>query len=249
MITEKIQWHHAVPGVSISSNEVHVWRVFPGTINFQTKNLAEILSADELARAEKFHFERDQRSFIIARGVLRMILGGYLDKNPHQLRFEYTSLGKPVLAEKIGNATISFNLSHSDDVALYGVTLNRNIGIDVERIKDNVDVIQIANRFFSFGEINALERCNVENQAELFFKYWTRKEALVKAMGKGVSFPLEQCDVSLINGKTLSPIKLTGTNTENSCLYVQDLFPGEGYVAAIATEGADLDISYRHYQC
>jgi 4'-phosphopantetheinyl transferase len=185
----------------------------------------------------------------MARGILRMILAGYLGRKPNELSFEYTSFGKPGLAEKRGNDTISFNLSHSDDMVLYAVTLNRNIDIDVERIKNNVDVVQIANRFFSASEIRSLDVTPEKERPENFFQYWTRKEALVKAIGKGVSFPFEQCDVSLANYSTLAPIKLTGINMENSCWHVQDLFPGDDYVAAIAAERKDLDISYWDYQC
>jgi 4'-phosphopantetheinyl transferase len=102
MNTEKLQWRRAVPGELISSNEVHVWRVFLDTTNFQSESLLETLSADELTRAGKFHFARDQKRFIMARGILRTILGRYLGKKPHLLRFEYTSFGKPVLATNSG---------------------------------------------------------------------------------------------------------------------------------------------------
>ena len=97
MNTDKLQWRHAVPGELITSNEVHVWRVFIDTTNFQSESLLGILSADELARAEKFHFERDQKKFIMARGILRKILSSYLGMKPRQLRFEYTSLDANLL--------------------------------------------------------------------------------------------------------------------------------------------------------
>src|SRR5580765_3338393 len=109
MNTEKLQWRRGVPGELISSNEVHVWRVFIDTTNFQSESLQETLSADELIRAEQFHFEKDQKRFIVARGILRKILGHYLHKKPHELRFEYTSYGKPVLATDDGCDTLSFN--------------------------------------------------------------------------------------------------------------------------------------------
>jgi 4'-phosphopantetheinyl transferase len=129
-------------------------------------------------------------------------------------------------------------------MVLYAVTMNRNIGIDVEYIKDNIDVVQIANRFFSSSEIQSLDCIPDKERPGKFFQYWTRKEALAKAIGKGVSFPFEQCDVSLINGKALSPVKPTWPNTESTCWHIQDLFPGEGYAASISTEGGNLEISY-----
>ena len=247
MSTEKFQWRCGVPGELVSSSEVHVWRVFMDTTNFQSESLLETLSADELTRAEKFHFERDQQRFIMARGILRVILGHYLGKKPSELCFEYASHGKPVLANNDGCAALSFNLSHSGEIILYAITRSRKIGIDVERIRDNVDVGQIAHRFFSAGEIGSLDKIHKKNRSEVFFQYWARKEAFIKATGEGVSFPMEQCDVSLIGGSVLSPIILPGDNSESSHWYGQDLFPGHGYAAAIAVEGGDLDLSCRDY--
>ena len=247
MIIKKTKWHHAVPGRMSSSNEVHVWRLLLNEHYSQVESLKEFLSEDELLRSGKFHFEKDQNSFIIARGILRMILGGYLGMKPNELSFEYTSSGKPVLVHNNGDDKISFNLSHSTDVVLYAVTLNRNVGIDVESIRDTVDVVQIANRFFSASEIQSLDCIPEKQRPEKFFQYWTRKEAFLKATGEGVSFPMEQCNVSLVNGNFLSPIELYGENSENSRWYVRDLFPGDGYVAAIAIEGNDSDVSCWHY--
>src|SRR5829696_9152847 len=129
MNTEKLQWRRELPGELISSNEVHVWRVLIDTSNFQSESLLQTLSADELIRAEQFHFENDQKRFIMARGILRMILGHYLNRKPHTLRFEYTPHGKPILATNNGSHTLSFNLSHSGEIALYAITRSRKIGI------------------------------------------------------------------------------------------------------------------------
>lgn len=243
MNVEKLQWRCAVPEELISANEVHIWRMFINIVNFQKLSLLETLSDDELTRAEQFRFEKDQKRFIIARGVLRIILGHYLRKKPYELHFNYTSHGKPVLATDNGCDTISFNLSHSDEITLYAVTRKRKIGIDIEHIKDNFDVRQVAQRFFSPGEISSLDKIHKHKQSELFFQYWTRKEAFIKATGEGVSFPMEQCDTTLLSGDVLSPITLVDNNGEDCCWYGQDLFPGHGYVAAIAVEGDDYDLS------
>ncbi|MFI5129754.1 MAG: 4'-phosphopantetheinyl transferase family protein [Chitinophagales bacterium] len=247
MRTEQLQWCTKIPGELINSNGVHVWRAFLDVSTDEFERLSRFLSADELARARRFHFESDQKRFIIARGILRKILGRYLGWSPDKLRFEYTSHGKPMLATDAGNDNLCFNLSHSAAFALYAVTYNKKIGIDIERLRDDVALGQIAQNFFSQGEINSLEKINKNKRAGLFFQYWTRKEAFVKAMGEGISFPMNQCDVSLLNGNFLSPVILSGENSESSCLHVQDLFPGDGYAAAIATEGGDLDISWWHY--
>jgi 4'-phosphopantetheinyl transferase len=247
MSSEELKWCRTVPRKLIYSNEVHVWRVFLDLTSVQIDYLQKILSADELTRVSRFHFEKDQKRFIAARGILRKILGHYLDKNPHDIRFEYTRHGKPMLASESGFDTIGFNLSHSDEFVLYAVTLDQNIGIDIERIRDDVDMDQISQRFFSQGEISSLKQIQKNKCSEVFFQYWTRKEAFLKAMGEGISFPMAQCDVSLINEMGLSPVILSGNNEDNSCWYVQDLFPYRGYAAALAVEKSGSDILYWHY--
>jgi 4'-phosphopantetheinyl transferase len=245
MNIEKTDWANAAPNGIIFSNEVHIWRYYQEETNCQIESLQGILSDDELARSGKFHFEKDRKKFILTRGTLRKLLGSYLGKNPQQIRFNYTSFGKPFLAVDSENNNLSFNLSHSGEVVLYAITQNQKIGIDVEQVGDHTDVMAIAKKFFSPGEIGEMEKANEKNRTQLFFRYWTRKEAFVKALGKGVSFPMERLDVSLLN--KFSPIiKLTAENNESACLNVQDLFSGDGYVAAIATEANDPKISCWH---
>jgi 4'-phosphopantetheinyl transferase len=241
--TDEWLWRPANSGEMIHSNEVHVWRVFLDSTIPQLESLQNILSNDELERAGRFHFERDKNRFVSARGMLRKILGSYLGMDPYELRFEYTFYGKPTLAIKTGYDTLRFNLSHSEAFALYAVTRDRNIGIDLEHIRHDASVDQIAQRFFSKGEICSLEKMPTIERTDAFFQYWTRKEAFTKAIGMGVSFPMEQCDVSLMSGNVLSPITLPEDTKESSRWYGRDLFPGPGYVAAIAVEGKDWDLS------
>lgn len=247
MNSDKLKWRHAVPGKLINSNEVHVWRVLLDVTTVEFEMLLSFLSIDELARAERFHFEKDQKRFIVARGVLRKMLGSYLNMHPGEICFEYSSHGKPMLAHNRGDNSICFNLSHSGTFALYAVGLRKKIGIDIESIRDDVSVEQVTRQFFSQNEINSLEKIDIDKRSGLFFQYWTRKEAFLKASGEGISFPMEQCDVSLINGKVLSPVTVQDKNSETSSLYVQDLFPGNGYAAAIAIEGEESNILCLHY--
>ena len=246
MIADELQWRHLVPGEMIYSNEVHVWREFLDLTTLQSKQLRGILSDYELVRAGRLRFERDQKRFIAARGILRMILGRYLGENPQKIHFEYLPNGKPVLSTKPGSDTLRFNLSHSGEMALYAVARGRNIGVDIERIRDDVAVEQIADKFFSHDEISSLGNSHKKKRNEVFFRYWTRKEAFLKATGEGISFPMEQFDVSLMNETDLSPIIFPGDKTESPLWYVQDLFPGAGYAAAIAGERGDWDLSYWH---
>ena len=154
------QWHQATSGELIYSNQVHVWRACLDLTEPQMESISAILSTDEVERAGRFRFERDKKRFMAARGILRQILAGYLKRTPHQLRFEYTSFGKPVLAKNSDSDNICFNLSHTDVLALYAFTLHRNVGIDIERIRNDVAVYQIAQKFFSRGEVSSLESAN-----------------------------------------------------------------------------------------
>ena len=247
MNSDELKWPHGVPNKMINSNVVHVSRVFLDVTTDELEKLREFLSVDELERAEQFHFEKDRKRFIAARGTLRKILGSYLNKHPRKICFEYGSHGKPMLAHDIDDDDICFNLSHSGPIALYAVTLRKKIGIDIEYIRDYISVEQIAGQFFSQNEISSLEKIDINKRSELFFQYWTRKEAFLKASGEGISFPMDQCDVSLISGNGLSLVTVQNNNKAIAGLYVQDLFPGYGYAAAIAVEGCDCNISCWHF--
>jgi len=218
-------------------DEVHVWRATLDQTPSQIESFRHYLAADEPARAERFYFQRDREHFIVARGMLRAILGGYLNRAPESLSLCYSSHGKPALAGESGGDAIRFNLSHSHGIALYAVTRGREVGIDVERIRFNLAVAEIAERFFSRREVAMLRTLPTEEQREAFFRCWTRKEACLKARGEGLSLPLDQIDVSLA---PVEPDAEPGTqrdSSEASRWSLQELGPAPGYVAALAVEG------------
>lgn len=236
-------WPRAIPEAPIPPNQIHVWSAFLDITEPEIKGLQGLLSADEVSRAGRFHFQRDRDRYIVARGRLRQILGRYLEKKPHEIRFTYTAYGKPELP---GDASLRFNLSHSDAFALYAFTLKRPIGIDIERISDDIAVGQIIRSFFSPGEINSFEKLPVSQRIEVFFKYWTRKEALLKATGEGFSFPFEKLNVSGMSGENWSPVAWPGDQRKQLCWYLQDLVPLRGYTAAIAVAGSDCQLCCQH---
>jgi 4'-phosphopantetheinyl transferase len=191
---------------------------------------------DVLARAALFYFARDREHFIVARGVLRAILGCYLNRTPESLSFCYGSHGKPALAGESDGDAIRFNVSHSHGVALYAVTRGREVGIDLERIRFDLPVVEIAERFFSKREVAMLRSLPTEARHQAFFRCWTHKEAYIKARGEGLSLPLDQFDLSLTSG---GPDAVLGTQRdppETSRWCFQDLSPAAGYVAALAVE-------------
>jgi 4'-phosphopantetheinyl transferase len=221
----------------LGRDEVHVWRADLDQTTLQIQRFLDTLAADEQERAARFHFERDREHFIVARGVLRAILGSYLNRAPESLSFCYSSYGKPALAGASDGNAIRFNVSHSHGAALYAVTRGREVGIDLERIRSDIAITEIAERFFSRREVATLRTLPAEVQRQAFFHCWTRKEAYIKARGEGLSLPLDQFDVSLASGE---PDALLGSQrdpSEASSWLLQELAYAPGYVAALAAEG------------
>lgn len=216
------------------TEEVHVWRAALEADPADLERLQETLAPDERARAAQFHFPKDRRHFLAARGALRDILARYLHREPARLQFRYGAAGKPALATVSEGHELRFNLSHSDGLALYAITRGGEIGIDVERIRAEVAEERVAERFFSAQEVSALRGLPTHLQAEAFFNCWTRKEAYVKARGEGLRIPLDSFDVSLIPGAPAAFLR--GAESQWS---LQAFIPAPDYVAAVAAEGRD----------
>jgi 4'-phosphopantetheinyl transferase len=230
-------WRAPPETLVLGCDEVHVWRATLDQTPSQIQSFRRNLAEDEQARAQRFYFERDRGHFIVARGMLRAILGGYLKRAPEGLSFCYTAHGKPALAGESGGDTIRFNVSHSHGVALYAITRGREVGIDLERIRSDLAVAEIAGRFFSRQEVAMFQTLPTEAQREAFFRGWTRKEAYLKARGEGLSLPLDQFDVSLAPGE---PAAILGTRPDPSEAFrwsLQELTLDPDYVAALAAKG------------
>jgi len=230
-------WLPPLADLALSSDEIHVWRASLDLSASCVQNLQQTLAADELSKAEQFYLQKDREHFIVARGLLRAILSRYLDMEPGQLRFCYSDHGKPSLAPTPGQETFSFNVSHSHGLALYAMTRSREIGIDLERIRGDLDCEQIAARFFSPSENAVLRALPAKLKPQAFFNCWTRKEAYIKARGGGLSLPLDQFDVSLTPGEPSTLLNTTGDPQEATRWSLRALTPSPGYVAALAVEG------------
>lgn len=230
-------WRLPPESVPLEADEVHVWRAALDVEALRRQSLWQTLSPDERTRAERFHFRKDHDSFVVARGLLRLILGRYLNAEPDRLRFRYTQYGKPALAGEFAKEGFCFNLSHSDGLALYAVTRNRKIGVDLERVRPDFADEKIAEQFFAGGEVAALRALPVHAQQEAFFNCWTRKEAFIKARGEGLSLPLDDFEVSLVPGEPAALLSTKGDAREASRWSLRELTPEPGYVAALAVEG------------
>jgi 4'-phosphopantetheinyl transferase len=222
--------------VTLSHTDVHVWRATLDLSYQQQRALEQILSADEQARAARFHFPLLQSRCRASRGILRVLLGRYLHIAPNVLAFSYTRLGKPFLQTGAGYEAITFNVSHSGGIALYAVSNARSVGIDLEQICYDLDVTQLAAHFFSVQEQNELSALPVSQQVPAFFNGWTRKEAYLKARGVGLSLPLNQFSVPL---HSYGAIHTTGLHQgdDDARWTLRAIQPGFNLAAALAVEG------------
>ena len=178
----------------LNESDVHIWRARLNVSELARQRFAAVLSEDEMTRATSFHFELHRNNFIAARGWLRTILGSYLNLAPGDVRFIYSSFGKPSIEQV---TPIHFNLAHSGEYAVYAFTLNEEIGVDVEFIQRDFAMETIANQFFSPNEVASLFRFPQRLRPRAFYDCWTRKEAFIKAQGLGLSLPLVDFEVSL----------------------------------------------------
>jgi 4'-phosphopantetheinyl transferase len=220
-------------------DEIHVWHSALDLAEEVLSTLKASLSLEERARADRFHFENDKNRFIVARGLLRKLLSGYLHANPAALEFSYGEHGKPDLSGANASAGLCFNLSHSSNLAVYAIAKNRNLGIDVEHVRPDAAGEDIAARYFSARELSDLRTLPPESRADGFFRCWTRKEAYLKATGMGLRIPLDSFAVSLLPGQPAQ--FLSGVE---SCWQLAAYTPVEGYIAAIVYDGSPVSIEY-----
>jgi 4'-phosphopantetheinyl transferase len=223
----------------LHQTDVHVWRAALDMPASYVQDLWRALTADERQRAERYIFAKDCTHFVVARGLLRVLLGRYLRQDPHDLRFTYGPRGKPALAAGMDEGSLRFNVSHSHGLALYALTHGRDLGVDVERIRPEIVEEQVAERFFSPREVTLLRALPVSLQASAFFACWTRKEAYIKATGEGLALPLDQFDVSLTPGEPAALLRTAWDPQEALHWAMQDLDPAPGYRAAVAVAGHD----------
>jgi 4'-phosphopantetheinyl transferase len=197
--------------------------------------LRGLLSDDELSRAGRFAFARDRDRFIVAHARLRQILAAYLGARPTEIRFGHGPAGKPYLAAPVGHRPLGFNLSHSGDLALYAVAWDRRVGIDVEDARRERAFRDIAKSVFSARERAELAALPDERRRERFYTIWTRKEAFIKALGEGMSYPLDRFSVVGRVGEPALELPDGADAAGRWALF--DLSPGDDYAAALAVDG------------
>lgn len=230
-------WHNLSNPPGLKYGEVHIWRVFVNQKVSELPTLFETLSLDERKKADRFHFEKDRRQFIVARGTLRKILGAYLDISPSEISFSYNHFGKPMLNNVKDKHLLCFNVSHSNGILLVAVTNGQEVGIDIEFINEESATLKVAGKFCSPNEFSVLSSKTADLKVAAFYSLWTRKEAFVKAIGEGLSDSLKQIKLPIISEERETYLNETFSHRIGKWSVVN--LPSDAeYVASLVVKGA-----------
>jgi 4'-phosphopantetheinyl transferase len=229
-------WETSLSKLSLSNHEIHIWRASLNLSPQEIEQLEQTLSEDERSRANRFRFPHLKDRFIAARGNLRKILSFYLQIESDLIKFEYSSRGKPQLAVNLNQVGLQFNLSHSQDLALYGFSLHQKIGIDLEHLRSISDVEKLAQRFFSAQEYKLINESDRNLKQQIFLQFWTAKEAYLKATGEGLVDSLSEIKFLIKPDQTISLQSIHGNIQAGQNWLVDNFIPAPDYVATVAVE-------------
>jgi 4'-phosphopantetheinyl transferase len=190
------------------------------------------LSPDEVERAHRFRFDQHRRAFVLGRAVLRALVANYLRVAPEEASFTYGPKGKPALS--VAHCPLFFNVSNSGDLAAYAFTSDCEIGVDIEQSRRLVELEGIARRFFAPEEVSELMGLSEGQRRAAFFNCWTRKEAYIKAVGDGLSVPLDSFQVTLQPGVPARMVALDGSSAAAQRWTLHAFTPAPDYAGAIA---------------
>ena len=213
-----VPWPAGDGAPKFAESEIHVWRIELGDVDLDAA--ADVLDSEERERARRLRVPAAHRRFVASRAALRKILGRYVGARPETVAFSYGPAGKPRLER---TAELRFNLSHSGDLALCAIRVGGEVGVDVEAIRPLRDASRLVQRHFSSGEREAWKDLRPGRRLEGFYRTWTRKEAMLKSVGLGLTYPLERVDTC------------GGVLAGEPC-WVSALDPGPGYTAAVAAD-------------
>jgi 4'-phosphopantetheinyl transferase len=231
----------------LERNAVHVWRSRFQPILPSDRDLTENLSEEEMVKARGFLRHSDRDRYVFSHLLLRKILAAYITCEPQKLNFNTNKYGKPFLEVTGGDAEPSFSLSHSLDMTLIAVAGGTGVGVDVEYMKTVRDAREIVNRFFSAHERSFLNSLPPADFNEAFFAYWTAKEAFLKGIGKGMSYPMDKFSVRFLNTGPLGWISIDGEQPATCCWNVVRISPGPNYSGALAIEAPGIQPEFFEY--
>lgn len=222
--------------LTLLPDSIHLWFAFPDEITDQAllESYVNLLTEEEKTRWQRFYFARHRHQFLITRALIRSTLSNYIDIAPQDWRFSTNQYGKPEINRDFLLTPLRFNLSHTDGLVMCGITLNNDLGVDVENLERTNATLNIAGHFFSEQEVQDLNNVPESQQKQRFFEYWTLKEAYIKARGMGLSLPLDQFGFSIHDG---FPLAITfDSRMEDNPKHWRfwRLRPSERHLAAVA---------------
>jgi 4'-phosphopantetheinyl transferase len=223
----------------LPSGEIHVWS---SALELDSESIGAweaVLSQDERCRANRFRFGKDYVEFVLARSLLRCLIGSYLGLEAATIQFVYSPFGKPAIHPDLEPKGLRFNVSHSHGEALFAFSHNREVGIDLEFIPHEWDGSSLSQHFFSSRENEQLQTLADIEQKQAFFRCWTRKEAYIKARGEGLSLALNQFDVSLLAEEKAALLEVRPDAQEVNRWKMQDVAVKSNYAGALVAEGQD----------
>lgn len=242
-MNQKQKWNKPNNSAWQRENQVHIW-----LINFEKaeKNRADfkkLLSQEERERAARFYFDKDTLRYSVTRALLRSVLAKMLHVTPQEIEFIHNQYGKPALNQK---TNLYFNISHSGNYGLMAITDRTEIGVDVEHFRKEMTAENIAQRFFSPKEVADFNALPKEQKLEGFFNCWTRKEAFIKAVGMGLSLPLNSFDVTLTPGVEPHVLDVRYNNIPKTQWHLQNIVMEEKYAAAFILRAQNFNINFWH---
>jgi len=235
-------WRTAPVDITSPCDRIDVWKVDLNSAELSGVALPDALAPDEIERARRFHFDRDRVGFVACRTALRDILARYLQVPSGEIRFAYEKHGKPEIAATHNPSGLRFNLSHSAGLAVIAVSTGRAVGVDIEKLGPKPECLEIARRFFSAREYQALSAVGENERPRAFFACWTRKEAFVKAIGDGLSFGLSDFTVAVTPDAPAAIEEITADPSAILPWALANLHPEDGYCGALAFEKAPCQI-------
>ena len=230
------QWHIPTTLPELAGNEVHVWLAHLN-VPVMLSRYQQVLAEEELAKAQRFYFERDRLHWTIARAVLRLLLSHYTGVAPLRIELDKNAYDKPFIARNA--SALRFNISHSGDFALYAFAWRREVGIDIEYMRDNIAYDELAAHVFSAREQETLRALSPALKHRAFYNAWTRKEAYIKARGLGLSLPLDLFDVTLLPDEPAALLDSREDEREVSRWSMYALPTPVDYAGALVAEGRD----------
>lgn len=224
-----------LPLPELARDTVHVFSQPLDDLTSQfTQELIKTLQPDELARAQRLLRPSDQIRFKQVRGILRVILGRYLKSDPREIRFDYGPFGQPRILQRLENLPLHFNVSHSQQHAVFAFALQHRVGVDIEFARPLQHMQKMLDHICTTQENAELRNFDADSRLRLFFRLWTRKEALLKAVGLGLHGGLRTYNIGWATATFDQPLFCHGP--ENKPWQIIDLPCGTGIEATLAIE-------------